>query len=116
MRYGHSAQAPTLAKMSQALRSLVLQQNSSSAGLQRQYLRTRRIYVSSRSPVQRCGRALFSSQASLGDVEGEHTFWMARAHKDLLMPQRDLTVGGRAELRLAGMSADAVASVLDKES
>ena len=51
-----------------------------------------------------------------GDVEGEHTFWMARAHKYLLMPQRDLTVGGRAELRLAGMSADAVASVLDKES
>jgi len=51
-----------------------------------------------------------------GDVEGEHTFWMARAHKYLLMPQRDLTVGGGAELRLAGMSADAVASVLDKES
>jgi len=41
---------------------------------------------------------------------------MARAHKYLLMPQRDLTVGGGAELRLAGMSADAVASVLDKES
>jgi hypothetical protein len=28
----------------------------------------------------------------------------------------DLTVGGRAELRLAGLGADAVASVLDKES
>src|SRR5262249_22175421 len=28
----------------------------------------------------------------------------------------DLTVGGRAELRLAGMGADGVASVLDKEA
>src|SRR5262249_37551836 len=38
----------------------------------------------------------FHPRLAWGDVEGEHTFWMARAHKYLLMPQRDLTVGGRA--------------------
>src|SRR5215813_11826595 len=57
----------------------------------------RDVFTSVRALLFRDAVAPYSHpRLAWGDVEGEHTFWMARAHKYLLMPQRDLTVGGRA--------------------
>src|SRR5262245_59888315 len=60
-----------------------LQQDSNFAGLPRQYLRTRRIYVTSRSPFQRCGRTLaLSIQQSLYWHERRSTLVLDQEHQE----------------------------------